>query len=311
MPWAGCSSSRVRGRSTATSRSVRSLATTNGGAPSSRASSRRRRRNASNRTAASGGRLPDPLGAGGPSGARAPNRPAGGLKRPRPYSRGRTRHAGRSPFMTARPAPVSRTTGRSPGVKSTQPAVTQRRRTRVSHSSEWPLRLPKVGTDLQVVGPEVVAPFADAVGLVHRHQGDAEVSEQAAETRIGEALRGDVGQLEGAGPDAAETLAHLRGGERRGQEGGGNPPPFEGLHLVVHERDERGDDEGGAGKQAGRELVDQALPAAGGSHEQEPALREQGKDGLSLAGTELRIAEASEAGVQVERGVAHRPAQAG
>src|SRR6266508_6005205 len=44
MPWACCSSSRVRGRSTATSRSVRSLATTNGGTPSSRASSSRRRR---------------------------------------------------------------------------------------------------------------------------------------------------------------------------------------------------------------------------------------------------------------------------
>ena len=50
-------------------------------------------------------------------------------RRPTSVARGGSRRrAGRSAFITARPAAVSRTTGRSPGVKSTQPAVTHRRR---------------------------------------------------------------------------------------------------------------------------------------------------------------------------------------
>ena len=41
-------------------------------------------------------------------------------------------------------------------------------------------------------GPEVVAPFADAVGLVDGHQRDLDVAQQAAEAREDEPLGGDV-----------------------------------------------------------------------------------------------------------------------
>ena len=79
----------------------------------------------------------------------APRATARAPRTPRPRiassSRGSTRRAGRSPFITARPEPVSRTTGLSPGVKSTQPAVTQRRRSWVSHGSECSRSAPKVG----------------------------------------------------------------------------------------------------------------------------------------------------------------------
>ena len=58
---------------------------------------------------------------------------------------GRRSRAGLSAFITARPAAVSLTMGRSPEVKSTQPAVTQRRSSLSSHSSEYSPSAPKVG----------------------------------------------------------------------------------------------------------------------------------------------------------------------
>jgi hypothetical protein len=48
---------------------------------------------------------------------------------------GNNRRAGRSAFITAFPASVSRTTGRSPVENSTHPAVTHRRNSLSSHSS--------------------------------------------------------------------------------------------------------------------------------------------------------------------------------
>ncbi len=121
------------------SRSVRSLATTKAGTLSSRASSRRRSRSASKTGSASAGSFSGvPFARLG----RDPPPPRGA--RELSSSRGRTRRAGRSPFITARPDPVRRTTGFSPGVKSTQPAVTQRRRSWVIQGSEWPRSAPNV-----------------------------------------------------------------------------------------------------------------------------------------------------------------------
>ena len=93
--------------------------------------------------------------------------------------------------------------------------------------------------DLQVVGPEVVAPLADAVGLVHGHERRRELRDERAEAGVGEPLGGDVGQLEGAGAQPREPLAHLVGGERRGEEGRGHAAGLERLDLVVHQRHER------------------------------------------------------------------------
>ena len=83
--------------------------------------------------------------------------------------------------------------------------------------------------DLQVVGPEVVAPLADAVRLVHGHERRRELRDERAEAGIGEPLGRDVGQLEGAGAQPREPLAHLVGGERRGEEGRGHAARLERL----------------------------------------------------------------------------------
>ena len=46
--------------------------------------------------------------------------------------------------------------------------------------------------DFQIAGPEVLAPLGDAVGLVHRHQGDGQLPQQAAEALGLEPFRGNV-----------------------------------------------------------------------------------------------------------------------
>ena len=159
--------------------------------------------------------------------------------------------------------------------------------------------------DRQVVGAEVVAPLADAVGLVDRDERRPELEHQGPEARVGEPLRRDVGELEGAGPKPREPLAHLLRGERRGEEGGRDAARRERLHLVVHQRHERRDHQAGAGQQAGRELVGEALAAAGGGHLQQPALFEQRFDRLALPRPEALVAQPRQPGVEIQ--ISHGP----
>ena len=51
--------------------------------------------------------------------------------------------------------------------------------------------------DLQIAGPEVLAPLGDAVGLIHRHQGDGHLPGQGGKPLSAQPLRGDIDQLVG------------------------------------------------------------------------------------------------------------------
>ena len=84
-----------------------------------------------------------------------------------------------------------------------------RRRGRGAGQHEPRAQLGDEAADRQVLGPEVVAPLADAVGLVDRDERRAELEHQGPEARVGEPLRRDVGELEGPGPQPREPLAHL------------------------------------------------------------------------------------------------------
>ena len=153
--------------------------------------------------------------------------------------------------------------------------------------------------DLQILGPEVVTPLADAVGLVDGHQGTVDLAEDRGEIRDGKTLRGDVNQLVAALGQTLQALAHGPRRKRRGQEGGGNVQSFESRDLVVHEGNQRRDDQGGALEEQCGNLIAQALPAAGGRHQENPTLIEEPLDGFALAGPVGAQPEAAEGGTEV------------
>ena len=156
--------------------------------------------------------------------------------------------------------------------------------------------------ELQVIGPEVVAPFADAVRLVDGDQRAAQLREQSAEGRRSQALGRDVQEPQLAALGAREPPSDLRGLERRRQIGRGHAARGERIDLVVHQRDERRDDQRGAGEQRGGELVAETLAASRRRHQQDPAAAEELLDRLALPRAEVGVAEPAQAGVEIELG---------
>ena len=90
---------------------------------------------------------------------------------------------------------------------------------------------------------EIVAPLADAVRLVHGQSGDVPVLQPRQEIRQHQALRRDVEQLVFAGVDAVEPPPGLVAVEGGIDEGRRHAAGFELVHLVLHQRDERRDDD--------------------------------------------------------------------
>ena len=77
--------------------------------------------------------------------------------------------------------------------------------------------------ELDVVGPEVVAPLGDAVGLVDREQRDRHPPEQLQETLGQQPLRGHVEQIQLAGQQCPLHPRLLVARQGRVQKGGPHP----------------------------------------------------------------------------------------
>ena len=138
--------------------------------------------------------------------------------------------------------------------------------------------------ELQVVGPEVVAPRGDAVRLVDREQRDASAVEQLQRRGHREPLGREVEQVELAGDvrglDGAALLGRLRGVQERRA----HAQRAHRVDLVLHERDERRDDDAGALPHQGRDLVAQRLAGSGGhQHERVAAGHDRVDDGGLVA----------------------------
>ena len=115
--------------------------------------------------------------------------------------------------------------------------------------------------------------------------------EALAEGFVGEALGGDVEQLERAGVEALVNVAGLPGVERGVEPGGGNSLGGEGVHLVAHQRDEWGDDEREPFQQQRGKLIAEGFPAAGRKHAERRAAVQQRADHRFLAVAEGGMAE--------------------
>ncbi len=114
----------------------------------------------------------------------------------------------------------------------------------------------------EVVGAEVVAPLGHAVGLVDREDGDLAAGEQVQRGVHAQPLRRQVQQVQLAGQELGldhAPLVEVLGGV---DETGAHAEGAQGVHLVLHEGDQRRDDHARAGPDEGRDLVAERFAAA-------------------------------------------------
>jgi hypothetical protein len=138
-----------------------------------------------------------------------------------------------------------------------------------------------------VVGAEVVPPLAHAVRLVDHEQRHPPLQEELEEVAVAEALGRHVQDLPLAPGHRRLGLALLARAERRVDGPRVHPQLVQLVGLVLHQRDEGGDDHGEAGKDERGELVEERLAGAGGHHHQRVAAAQHRADHLLLPGAEL------------------------
>ena len=111
--------------------------------------------------------------------------------------------------------------------------------------------------------------------FVHGEQGDGQGREGADKAFALKPLGRDVDEPKLAARHAADAVVHVRLADRGIDERGGNLFLDQTVHLIFHERDERGDDHRDAFEHQGGQLVAERLAAARGhDDERVPALKE-------------------------------------
>ena len=118
------------------------------------------------------------------------------------------------------------------------------------------------GLEVSVVGPEVVSPLGDAVGLVDRDEADGYGIEERHEAGHRQAFGRDIEDLDSPHERGRVDTADLRRWQAAVYERRGNAIRSEGVHLVLHERDERRDHERQPVEAQSGQLVAQRLAAA-------------------------------------------------
>jgi hypothetical protein len=130
------------------------------------------------------------------------------------------------------------------------------------------------------------------VRLVDHESDRPRLGQRRPEAVMPQALRRDVDQPEmPAGERQLRRLALLR--RHAGVQGrGGNATGPQGIHLVLHQGDERGDDDGGTVEQERGELEAEGLARACRHDRDQVAALEHSQRRLALAGAEAGHAEA-------------------
>ena len=151
------------------------------------------------------------------------------------------------------------------------------------------------GRKLDVLGAEIVPPLRDTVRLVDGEEGDPsfaiEAVEEAEEALAEQALGCHIDEVELAGKQAALGLAQGVEVERRIDEGRAHPGLKKRVDLILHQRDQRRNDDPHPRTQQGRNLVAQRLAAAGRHQHQRIAAVRHVLDDLLLLPAEGGIAE--------------------
>ena len=148
--------------------------------------------------------------------------------------------------------------------------------------------LPRRGSgaaDLEEGRTEVVAPLRDAVRLVDDDQADRMLRDEVEERGVGEPLGRREHDPRLAGGDRLLRRVDLVGADRAVQLDGGDAELAQLVALVLHQRDQRRDDERRSGQEEGGKLVAERLARAGRHHRERRLARHHVIDhgGLALA----------------------------
>ena len=144
--------------------------------------------------------------------------------------------------------------------------------------------------DPQIAGPEILAPLGDTVGLVHCHEGNAHLLRQSGEALVIQSLRGHIQNFD---ISLIEVAVHrfcvdtLQGAVEKGRR---NSRGGQGLDLVPHQRDQRGNHHRQSRQQQPGQLVAHTLTAAGGHDAQHIPAGQHAVDQLLLPRSEAVVA---------------------
>ena len=127
--------------------------------------------------------------------------------------------------------------------------------------------------------------------LVHRHHGNRHAACEIEEERRGQPLGRDIEQLVFPASGEIQRVAHLL--ERQGavDAGGRDAGLIQRADLILHQRDERRDDERQSGQRERRDLIADGLAGAGRHDAERVAPGKNGLHELVLSRTEAVVAE--------------------
>lgn len=140
----------------------------------------------------------------------------------------------------------------------------------------------------QIVRAEVVAPLGDAVRLVDGEDGDLTAGQEGERRVEAQPLGGQVQHVELTGDELGLHRAALVEVLRGVHEARADAERPQGVDLVLHERDQRGDHDAGPRPDQGGDLVAEGLATAGGhEHDRVAALDDMLDHGALLAAERL------------------------
>ena len=150
-------------------------------------------------------------------------------------------------------------------------------------------------TEAAVIGPEIVAPGADAMGLIHGQGHETPLRGVCFQHALGrlslQALRGEIQQPEGCIPQRRHRLLTSAWIQSGMETGSGNPPPLQLKNLVLHQRHERRNHHHQALPDESRQLIAKGFSTSGGQHSQRIPSAQDGFHHRALTRPETRPTE--------------------
>jgi hypothetical protein len=158
------------------------------------------------------------------------------------------------------------------------------------HERDFGKHFPQL-RELAVFRAEIVAPFADAMRLVHGDEPHIPARQVIEEAGQHQPFRRGVEQAELAVVQTAQTLAAFARRERGIQERRRNAARLKRVHLVLHQRNERGDNDREAVARERGKLEAKRFAAAGRQQREDVVARQRIADDFLLQWPERGEAE--------------------